>query len=207
MSTVLSDQHLVLQEFRLNSAGSADLVAELIAAPQVGTEQGAPFVPLLISVDDRRDVATLRMVDGDFDDADPEQRLALSPFVASWRAPARYEARVVESAEAPPHYYRMAVTESGINDRGPEVSLSRTPTAANQPGAGSPIALLWIAAPEKTHAGLLVLVGHYGNTPVQPGVSAWPLPLSDVLGVRIYEGAASTIESRAEATAASSREN
>lgn len=187
-------QGLVLQEFQLNAADSAPQVAEIVAQPRAGGGAAASGVPLLVSVDDPRDVATLRTVaDQDSKDADRGERAALAPFVASWRPLKRYEPRVAESGREPPSYYRMAVTESGINDGATDTTLPPPPEAA---GAAAPIGSLWIGAPVGTHAGLLVLVGHYGAAPValDQETAGWPLPLSRELGVRIYEGAASNIQ-------------
>lgn len=184
---------LVLQEFRLDSIESTEAVTRIV-------EQASPAVPLLTSIDDPRDVATVRSIDADDLALALEERIALAPFVSAWKPARRYAVRVRENALAPPDYYRMAVTESGINDR----DRSDTPRSADAgTGKGDPIGLLWIADPVGTHAGLLIVIGHYGQDPFQAGAefSDWPLALSRDLGVRIYEGAGTTIESGGTLTA------
>ncbi|HVR89287.1 MAG TPA: hypothetical protein VHG53_07050 [Candidatus Limnocylindria bacterium] len=204
MSKTAPDQLLVLREFRLNGADSTGLIERIVAIRRPGNGSA---VPLLTSVDDPRDVATLRTVaDQDSKDADHEERAALAPFVESWRPPKWYQPRVAEDAQAPPRYYRMAVTESGINDVERDIPAPPQPDPA-EPQATSPIALLWIGAPVGTHAGLLILVGHSREAPVGRDSSGWPLPLSRELGVRIYEGVGSTIDSRGKGTEGQSRKN
>lgn len=199
MPTTAPEGQLVLQEFRLTSVDSIEAVGRII-------EQASPTVPLLTSIDDPRDVATVRRVDGaDLPEA-LEDRVALAPFVSAWKPARRYALRVLENALAPPDYYRMAVTESGINDRD-RSDTERSSKAG--PGKGDPIGLLWIADPVGTYAGLLIVIGHYGREPfpVGPEFSDWPLALSHDLGVRIYEGAASTIEPDGSPIEAHSRQN
>jgi len=166
------------------------VIERIVSTTRAGS---ASAVPLLISVDDARDVATLRMaVDRQSKHADREQRAALAPFVASWRPLRWYQSRIAENAQAPPRYYRMAVTESGINDVERDL-LSGPPPDRGELNEASRIALLWIGAPVGTHAGLLVLVGHCGEAPfARRDISGWPLPLSRELGVRIYQGSSIT---------------
>lgn len=186
----------MLREFRLKAAASAGLVESIVA--KHGPRDGAG-VPLLTSIDDPRDVATVRTArDGDPGAADRAERMALAPFVESWQLPKRYRPRIAEHAPAPPEHYRMAVTESGINDVKPNGDVV-TPLGSTEPAAASPIALLWIGVPVGSHAGLMVLVGHHGEPPAA-ATAGWPLPLSADLGVRIYAGSGSSIEGRGEET-------
>lgn len=197
MSRTPPPQLLVLQEFRLNSVDSSDTVERIVAAPRRDCEH---VVPLLINIDDPRDVATLRSGSDQYPrDADRRERAALAPFVESWRPLKWYQPRVIEQSQAPPRYYRLAVTESGIND----VENDAAAPNAAKPDASVRIALLWIGAPVGTHAGLLILLGHYGEAPFVAGrdISGWPLPLSRELGVRVYEGAASIMEAVGKADA------
>jgi len=185
MSTNDHIQVLVLQEFRLRAADEDGAAARIVAASSRGIE---PPVPLLTSIDDRRDVATLRALHaGEPTEADAAQRAALDPLVSSWAAPKHYGPRIAEGSQSPPSHFRLAVTESGINTGGaPPVTLSQGP--AGDGTTSHAVGLVWIGAPVGTHAGLLVLLGSYDD-PVSVGrdPSGWPLPLSRELGVRIYE--------------------
>jgi hypothetical protein len=196
---------LVLEEFRLRAADVDGAAARIVAASPHGTE---PAIPLLTSIDDRRDVATLRAVHaGESTDSDAAQHAALDPLVSSWGLPKHYGPRITEQSQSPPSSFRLAVTESGINAGGARstVTLSAESTGAPTPGAPTPsgaptpdggttnhaVGLIWIGAPIGTHAGLLGLLGGYDD----PGAvgrdpSGWPLPLSRELGVRIYENRA-----------------
>ena len=175
---------LVLEEFRLRAADLDGEVARIVAATPHGLE---PAIPLLTSIEDRRDVATLRAVRADEStEVDAAQHAALDPLVSRWGAPKHYGPRITEHSQSPPSSYRMAVTESGINAGGE----SALPSEGSSPdrGASRAVGLVWIAAPVGTHAGLLVLLGSYDD-PLQFDSEplGWPLPLSRDLGVRIYE--------------------
>lgn len=196
MSASIEDV-LVLQEFRLNSVESIEAVGRIV-------EQASP-VPLLTSIEDPRDVATVRRIDA-ADSLAGDERTALAPFVTAWKPARRYAVRVLENALDPPDYYRMAVTESGINDRDRSDTVRSSEAGT---GKSDPIGLLWIADPVGTHAGLLIVIGHYGQDPFPVGAefSDWPLALSRDLGVRIYEGAATTIEPRGSLIETIARQN
>jgi len=111
----------------------------------------------------------------------------------SWNAPTEYSPRISERSDGAPSHYRLAVTESGINESEAQLGIneaesdqaadaqevSMTPTQAD---------LLWIGKPLGTHAGLLVLLGSDKEPITRPAARTWPLPLSKFLGVRIYEG-------------------
>lgn len=174
---------LVLEEFRLRTADVDGTAARIVAESRHGIE---PAIPLLTSVDDQRDVAMLRAVHvGETTETDAAQHAALEPLVSSWAAPKHYGPRITERSQSPPSSFRLAVTESGINAGGrprPEG------LAADQRSSRS-VGLVWIGAPIGTHAGLLVLLGSYGDDPRAVGddTVGWPLPLSSDLGVRIYE--------------------
>ena len=182
-----NDDHtdtFVLQEFRLRASASVDDVARIVATFAPDTEP----VPLLISIDDQRDVATLRAVhSGESVEADPRERAALGSLVTSWQPLRQYGPRITERSDSPPSYYRLAVTESGINDLDP-APLATFPRKLNQASSSMHLGLLWIGLPLGTHAGLLTLVGSDGDElAMRPDPSVWPLPLSRPLGVRIYE--------------------
>jgi len=175
---------LVLQEFRLHAADTAATAARIVAALSGGIE---PAVPLLVSIDDRRDVATVRAVHaGETADGDPRQRAALDPLVASWQPPKWYGPRITERAADPPSHYRLAVTESGIN--APAADPPTTVQDSAEDGASTPVALLWTGTPLGTYSGLLILLGDDDDRPTaRPDPRGWPRPLSDSLGVRIYD--------------------
>jgi len=176
---------LVLQEFRLRAADSAGLAAQLVATLDDGIEPG---VPLLVSVDDRRDVATMRALHpGERTDGHEGQSDALDRLVERWQPVARYTPRITERSDDPPSYYRLAVTGSGINQVEPDPP-DASPPRPEQPGTATPVDLLWIGVPVGTFAGLLVLLGNgedRGLTRADP--RDWPLPLSSRTGVRIYD--------------------
>jgi len=175
---------LVLQEFRLRAADDAAAAARIVAASPPGIE---PAIPLLTSIEDRRDVATLRALHaGEMSETDTVERADLDHLVSSWAAPKHYGPRVTERSQSPPSSFRLAVTESGIN-AGSAAAAPSDGSGGND-GSSRPIGLVWIGAPVGTHAGLLVLLGGYDG-PHEGGSdsSGWPLPLSRELGVRIYE--------------------
>jgi len=156
MSTENPIQVLVLEEFRLHAADVDGTAARIVAASPHGIE---PVIPLLTSIDDRRDVATLRALHaGDSTEPDAAQHAALQPLVSSWAAPKHYGPRITERSQSAPSSFRLAVTESGINTGGaPPVTLSQGP--AGDGTTSHAVGLVWIGAPVGTHAGLLVLLG------------------------------------------------
>jgi len=176
---------LVVQEFRLHSADTARDAAGIVSAFSRGIEPG---VPLLTSIDDNRDVATVRALHpGEGTEDDPAERLALDPLVASWQPPRHYGPRITEHSESPSSYYRLAVTESGINSS-PSDELTAGRRGGADVGRATPLGLLWIGSPLGTYAGLMVLVGdHDDPAGAMFAPRDWPLPLSRALGVRIYE--------------------
>jgi hypothetical protein len=168
---------LVLEEFRLRAADDDGAAARIVAA--------FSGVPMLTSIVDRRDVATIRALH-EGETTDPGERVALDPLVATWRSVKRYGPRMIERTDGTPSYFRLAVTESGINT----TTAPSAPTeATGATGTPMPLELLWIGAPVDTYAGLMVLIGNDGNDaqPDADRADRWPLPLSDELGVRIYE--------------------
>jgi hypothetical protein len=175
----------VLQEFRLHTATSAAEVARIVATFSGGIE---PAVPLLTSIDDHRDVATVRgLHPGETADGNLGQRAALDPLVASWQPLKTYAPRITEHSERPPTHYRLAVTESGINN-GVTGSPAAVPTSTTKDVASMPICLLWTGVPLGTYAGLILLLGSDGGGDAATSdPSDWPLLLSRSLGVRIYE--------------------
>src|SRR2546429_6061545 len=112
MPTVDPIQLLVLEEFRLHTADLDGAAARIVAATPPGIE---PAIPLLTSIEDRRDVATLRALHtGEGTEADAVERAGLDHLVSSWAAPKHYGPRVTERSQSPPSSFRLAVTESGI---------------------------------------------------------------------------------------------
>lgn len=186
MSTDDPIRLLVLEEFQLAAGDDARGAVERIAArSQHGRE---PAVPLLTSIDDRTNVALLRgLHEGESTEPDAAQRAAMDEFVTSWQEPKHYGPRITERSQSPPSSYRLAVTESGIND--PD-HAGEIRGAVRLDGAATSIGLLWIGQPIGTHAGLLVLLGSHENVDGITRRHDWPLPLSRRLGVRIYESRA-----------------
>jgi hypothetical protein len=177
---------LVLEEFRLHVADVDGTVARILATSSRGIE---PLIPLLTSVDDRRDVATIRALHaGEIPEPDGPQRVALDPLVSTWTVPKQYAARIAERSEDPPSSYRLAVTESGINAQGgAEQSLA---TDADGEASSHAIGLIWIGAPLGTRAGLVILIGTYRDAAGAPASQlGWPLPVGRALGIRVYESA------------------
>jgi hypothetical protein len=174
---------LVLQEFRLHAADTADEAARIVATFSSGME---PAVPLLRSIDDERDVAIVRALHAGEIQDEPEHHAALDRLAASWQPLRRYSPRITESSEGPAVSYRLAVTESGINnpDRG---APAPAPASPAQGGVATRVGLMWIGAPLGTYAGLMVLLGSYDDDTGRPDPREWPLPLSRYLRVRIYE--------------------
>ena len=172
---------LELQEFRLVSPDTDGTVARLVAGPCRSRD---PAVPLLTSIDEPRDVAIVRaFADDDAPEGAQDPRDVLGPLVSDWQSPKRYRLRIAERSQSPPNYYRLAVTESGINDTHSD-SLAPRPAVAS--GSPSQAGLLWIGSPIGTYAGLLILLGGHEDQP-RPVALEWPLPMSRALGVRIYD--------------------
>jgi len=177
---------LELREFRLNAADGADEAARVVDSFLAGIE---PAVPLLVSIDDRRDVAIIKALHAsETAETDHEQRGSLDALVASWQDVKRYGARIAERADGAdglPAYYRLAVTESGNNDAGQD-GFTMPGTADDE--TSTPIGLLWIGVPVGSGPGLLVLVGN-GNAQHLDGAAVpdRPVSLGRDLGVRIYE--------------------
>lgn len=185
MSTDDRINALVLQEFRLRNADDAGDAAGIVAGFSGGIESS---VPLLTSIDDKRDVATVRALHaGEGTEGDPAQRDKLDRLVESWQPLKRYVPRIAERSESPPSSYRLAVTESGINNATTD-ALAARPRGVLEAGGATPVGLLWIGSPLGTYAGLMILVGDQNDPAgVTPEAGDWPLPLSRSLGVRIYE--------------------
>ena len=173
-----------LQEFRLHTPDTDGAVARIVASTHAS---GEPRIPMLTSIDDRRDVATIRALRTE-GSGDAERNVALAPYVSEWHGAKRYKPRIAESSLSPPGHFRLAVTESGINEEGSVTENERVPAGG---GASASTWLLWIGAPIGTHAGLLVLIGERADED-RPDALTWPLPLSRALGVRIYDNRAET---------------
>jgi hypothetical protein len=174
----------LLQEFRLLSADTVPAAVRIVAA---GIGRAGVGIPLLSSIDDERDVATIRVLHrGESTGPEDEQRHELGRLVRSWQPPARYQPRMIENTPSRPAHYRLAVTGSGINNA---TARSRTTMPRPPlPEAATSVDLLWIGVPEDSYAGLLVLLGDDGGPDTgDTDPSDWRLALSRSLGVRIYE--------------------
>jgi hypothetical protein len=186
MTTDGHTQIFVLDEFRLRAADTHGAAAARVSATSAHARDP---VPLLTSIDDPRDVAAFRSVGtGAVDGDGPRGDVALEKLVAGWHPVRRYLPRLaVRAPGPPPSSYRLAVTESGINDE----SVAPASQRSDDSMQGEPISLLVIGAPEGTHAGLLVLVGRDEPEALagDRDHASWPLPLSRDLGVRVYESA------------------
>ena len=183
----------MLDEFRLRAADTDGTAAALVSAASKGIRDP---VPLLTSIDDPRDVATLRTVRTGAPDSDgPRGDAIFQRLVATWHPVRRYVRRIAARSEgATSSSFRLAVTESGINDE----PVAPPGGWVGEPTPGEPISLLLIGVPEGTHAGLLVLVGR-DDPQLRAGDhdrAGWPLPLSRDLGVRVYEGGAEHVRAR-----------
>src|SRR2546423_5639494 len=180
MATVNPIRVLVLEEFRLRVEDLDGAAARIVAASPRGIE---PAIPLLTSIDDRRDVATLRALHaGEPSESDAVQHATLGPLVLSWAVPKHYGPRITEHSQNPPSSYRLAVTESGINTAG----IPPMPVRGKSGGetTSRAVGLVWIGEPVGTHAGLLVLLGTYDDAQsVGRDPSGWPLVFSRNLGV------------------------
>jgi hypothetical protein len=175
---------LVLEEFRLHAADTSGEAARIVAAFPGGLE---PAVPLLTSIDDQRDVAIVSALHvGETPEGDPRRRAALDPLVASWQPPRHYVPRITERSQSPPSHYRLAVTESGINNGESSPHAAHHPRPAEEASA-TRLDLLWIGLPVGTFAGLLTVVGTESDRGGGPERADWRLPFSRYLGVRIYE--------------------
>jgi hypothetical protein len=184
MTTLDPIKALTLQEFRLHAPDSSGEAARIVAAFSSGIE---PAVPLLTSIDDDRDVAIVRGLHaGEEPEADPRQRAALDPFVASWQPVRQYGPRITERSASPSTYYRLAVTESGINNAEPE-SPAPIPRGSSDRNTSKHVGLLWIGLPIGTYSGLLTLLGSDEPDAGRPKSAEWQVPLSRSLGVRIYQ--------------------
>ena len=173
---------LVLEEFRLSDgAAYSDADGALAARDPTG-------VPLLTSIADDRDVASVRCVPArSAPEDDNIDHAAFGALVSHWGTLRTYRPRIAESSLLPPASYRLAVTESGVNDSDPVGA----PTPRDEEAIAEPtslVQLLWIGVPRSSHAGLLVVIGD-GEGTAGADVS-WPVALSRSLGVRIYRARA-----------------
>jgi hypothetical protein len=187
----------VLHELRLTTGDdSARLraAARLADMPQAADEQ---VLPMLVSIDDHRDVACVRRVrvlPEVGDDAGVRIQTALAPEPAGSEPPRYYRERAAVSGEhGVRSYYRMAVTESGTNGQSrttPDRPAPRSVPPLPQPPDDAVAEMLWIGAPVASGTGLLVITGHRNATAYVDGDPRdWPLSTSRDLGVRIYESA------------------
>jgi hypothetical protein len=174
-------QTLELQELRLVAPDTDGTFAGLVASSYGA---GDSAVPLLTSIDEPRDVAIVRaFADDDAPENAQDPRAVLGPLVSEWQSPKRYRLRIAERSQSPPSYYRLAVTESGINDTRSDSLAPRATQAGSSPSTAG---LLWIGSPIGTYGGLLVLLGGHDDD-ARPDALEWPLSMSRPLGVRIYD--------------------
>jgi hypothetical protein len=88
----------VLEEFRLRVADVDGAAARIVAESPGGIE---PAIPLLTSIEDKRDVAMLRALhSGESTESDAMQHAALDPLVSSWAVPKHYGPRIAERARS-----------------------------------------------------------------------------------------------------------
>lgn len=191
----MTQSFYVLHELRLPTGDDA---TRLLAATQLAgmpREADEQVLPLLVSIDDHRDVACLSrspLPPAAGDQAGARILAALAPEAESSGPPRYYRERASSGEREGQGYFRMAVTESGLNDRGGGVSdpAAAAPDAHFPPGThdSSGEGLLWIGTPVASGAGLLILTGHHDASAYAEGDPAvWPLGTSRALGVRIYE--------------------
>lgn len=182
-------QTVMLQEFRLSGIDVDGAVSRIVDAMPAAL---GPTVPLLTSIDDPHDVAVVRAFPGmEPKELDGGERSRLDPFVATWQPAKQYISGIAERSQSPPTHYRLAVTESGINDESRDAPSARAPHGTPM-GNASPVDLLWIGRPPTSHGGLLILLGDHRDQRLAPSHSGgdWPLDLSRRFGVRIYDSAA-----------------
>lgn len=192
----MTQSFFVLHELRL---GNPDLATRLLAAAQLAGMTPADdeqVLPMLVSLDDRRDVACVRRVralPGVGDDAGERIQGALHPKPESSGPPRYYSERALAGDRALNSYFRMAVTESGTNDEantGAELPAPPRSVPLPRPREAAEAGLLWIGTPVSSEAGLLVVTGHHDASAYgEADRGGWPLPTSRELGVRIYESA------------------
>lgn len=190
----MTQSFYVLHELRLPTGDDA---TRLLAATQLAgmpLDAGEQVLPLLVSIDDHRDVACLSrspLAPAAGDRAGARIRAALVPEAESSGPPRYYRERASSGEREGQGYFRMAVTESGLNDGGsvadqpsPAHDTPSPPETHDSSGEG----LLWIGTPVASGAGLLVVTGHHDARAYADGdPAAWPLGTSRDLGVRIYE--------------------
>ena len=178
---------LVLQEFRLHEPDTCGEAARIVASFDHGIE---PAVPLLTSIDDGRDMATVRALHASESSEDSAQRAALDSLVATWQPLRRYRPRITECSKRRPTRYQLAVTDSGINN-GAMAATEAVPLGPTVGAPSTPVSLLWTGLPIGTYAGLLLLLGTGGTgadpRAVPPSREVQSPRLSRSLGVRIYE--------------------
>lgn len=167
----------------MRSEDEAREAGRIVAAFPPGSQ---PAIPLLVSIEDPRDVATVRATTAGEPERDPWQGEQLARLVESRGPQSEYTPRIAERSDSPPSSYRLAVTASGITDGEPD-PIAPIPQDRAASASTMPLGLLWIGVPLATHAGLLVLLGAYDDDVTRPDARVWPLPLSSSLGVRIYE--------------------
>ncbi len=183
MTTDLDMHTIVVQELRLRDGADATEAAHIVAAARAGL---GTAVPLLTSIDDERDVVVVRAVhEGETPESEFAQRSPLDGLAASWQPAQRYTPRIAERSGAEPSHFRLAVTGSGINNAVDPVGP--VPDGIPHEPTRTRLDLLWVGVPLDTYGGLLVLIGSDGDEVVRPEPREWPLPLSQSLGVRIYD--------------------
>ena len=109
MTTKTPTDLLVLDEFRLHAADTDGTAAGIVSKASKDIRDP---VPLLTSIDDPRDVATLRTVGtGATDSRGPRGDAALGELVATWQPVKRYRSRIAARSQgAPSSSFRLAVT-------------------------------------------------------------------------------------------------
>lgn len=185
-----------LQEFRLRSTDGLTLriVARLSQALR---SMGVREIPLLVSLDDKRDAAVLVTF---ADDAAAstvrvaQARTALTEALVPFRITAepperRYEERIAAGSGENTNYYRLAVAET--EGRELREFAQRAATAGTaQPDP----ALLWLGRAADAGDGVLALAGYADDSSfcTDTAIEDAPRAVVRALGVRVYASGASS---------------
>lgn len=177
-----------IDEFAMRSA-SARVAADRAIDAHIDARER---IPLLVAIDDPMRAVLLRTSRGKSRDGVDDALLAALTALGEARPPRRFVRRLALGEPADASYFRLAVTAFGRRDRGGlGGEPSGAPSGQRDPFGGG-TTLLWIGVPPASPSGLMVLVGQArpAGSATAGAPTAWPLPLSADLGVRIYASAA-----------------
>ena len=160
----MTQDFFVLHELRLTTG---DLATRLLVAARIAgmtQAEDEQVLPMLVSIDDGRDVACVRRVHalpGVDDDAGVRIRKALGTEPESSGPPRYYNERAAIAGErGTQSYYRMAVTESGTNDHARTVAdmpaLPRSLSVLPQTCGAAVEGVFWIVMPVASEICLLL---------------------------------------------------